>query len=175
MVEEHTEETLEHEEVYVVVSGSAHFTVDGDEHDVGAGGFVYVRDPKTTRAAVALEDGTAVLAIGGKPGVAHVPSAWESWFAASPYRARGDYGAGLAIVREGLSEAPDDPERRFQVACYEALAGNRDEALAQLRFAVERDDKLREWAQDHPALESLRDDPEFSAIAGEPKTARGGA
>jgi hypothetical protein len=174
VVEEHTEESLGHEEVYFVVSGSARFTLGEDTHDVAGGGFAFVRDPKTKRAAVALEDGTTVLAIGAKPGVAHTPSAWESWFAASPYRASGDYLAGLAIVREGLAEAPDDPERHFQVACYEAFAGNRDEALARLRFAVERDDGMREWAQGHPAFEALRSDPEFSAIAGEAEPAGGG-
>ena len=170
VVEEHSEGTLRHEEVYVVVTGSARFTLGGEEHNVSAGSFVFVRDPETKRAAVALEDGTAVLAVGGKPGV-HEPSAWESWFAASPHRASGDYASGLAIVREGLAERPDDPERNFQVACYEAFVGNRDEALARLRFAVERNGELRDWARGHPAFESLRGDPEFLAIAGEPEPA----
>lgn len=174
VVEEHAESRFGHEEVYVVVSGSARFTLADAEHDVLAGGFVYVRDPNTKRAAVALEDGTAVLAIGGKPG-AHEPSAWEWWFAASPHRTRGEFDRGLEIVREGLAERPDDPERHFQVACYEAFSGNRDEALARLRFAVEREDGLRGWAQGHPAFETLRADPEFLAIAGEPKAGGEGA
>ena len=167
VVEEHNEESLGHEEVYVVVTGSARFTLGDDEHDVSAGGFVYVREPSTDRAAVALEDGTTVLAVGGKPGV-HEASAWEWWFAAQPSRAAGDYERGLAIVREGLAEKPDDPARHFQVACYESFVGNRDEALARLRFAVERNEEMRGWARGHQAFEQLRDDPEFLAIAGEP-------
>ena len=167
VVEEHTEDSLGHEEVYTVVSGSARFTLGDDEIDVPAGAFVYVRDPATKRAARALENGTTVLAVGGKPGVAHEPSAWEFWFAASPHRASGDYEQGLAIVREGLAERPDDPEVWFQVACFEALAGHRAEAIERLRAAVDRDDKLREWARKHKAFESLEDDPEFREIVGD--------
>lgn len=170
VVEEHSETMLGHEEVYVVVRGSACFTLGGDEHDVAAGGFVYVRDPAITRAAVALEDGTAVLAVGGRPG-AHEPSAWEWGFAASRHRARGDYERGLEIVREGLSARPDDPVHHFQVAGYEALLGNRDEALERLRFAVERLDEIREWARGYPPFESLREDPDFLAITGQPESA----
>jgi quercetin dioxygenase-like cupin family protein len=170
VVEAHSEESLGHEEIYVVVSGSARFTLDGEERDVEAGGLVYIREPKTQREAVALEDGTTVLAVGGRPG-AHEPSAWEWWFAAQPYRSRGEYARGLELVREGLEAKPDDPARHFQVACYEAYVGNRDEALARLRYALERNDEMKEWARGHAAFESLRGDPEFLAIAGEPDAA----
>ena len=170
VVEPHSEESLGHEEVYVVVAGRARFTLGGDEHEVAAGGFVYVREPTTEREAVALENGTTVLAVGGRPG-AHEPSAWEWWFAAQPYRTEGQYERGLEVVREGLEAKPDDPARHFQVACYEAYVGNRDEALERLRWAVERNGEMREWARGHAAFESLRNDPEFLAIAGEPEPA----
>src|SRR3954464_4005175 len=39
VVEEHTETTNGHEELYFVAEGSAHFTVDGDEFDAAAGPF----------------------------------------------------------------------------------------------------------------------------------------
>jgi hypothetical protein len=164
VVEEHTEETLGHEEVYVVLAGRARFTLGGDEVEAEPGTIVYVRDPAVRRAAVALENGTTVLAVGGKPGAAFEPSPWEWWFAASPHRQRGDYAAGLEVVREGLAEKPDDPVMHFQVACYEALTGNRDEAFERLRHAVEHDERLAEWARGHPALESLRDDPRFAEL-----------
>src|SRR3954454_16282113 len=76
VVEEHTEESLGHQEVYVVSSGHATFTLDGAEIDAPQGTVVFLRDPAVRRAAVALEAGTTVLAIGGVPGV-HSPSAWE--------------------------------------------------------------------------------------------------
>ena len=44
MVEEHTEERLGHEEVYVVVAGRATFVLDGEEIDAPAGSLVFLRD-----------------------------------------------------------------------------------------------------------------------------------
>ncbi len=71
VVEEHTEEQLGHEEIYLVLRGRVRFTVDGDEHELGLGQLVFVRDPSLGAARVALTDDAAVLAVGGKPGEAH--------------------------------------------------------------------------------------------------------
>jgi mannose-6-phosphate isomerase-like protein (cupin superfamily) len=169
VVEEHTEGDLGHEEVYVVITGSARFTLGDDEHDVAAGAFVYLRDPNTRRVAVALENGTTVLAVGGKPGEAYEPSAWEWDFAAAPFRDRKDYARGLAIVREGLAAKPDSGVMHYQVACFEALLGDRDGALEHLRRAAELDLRARRWMRTDDDLDSLRGDPEFLAIAGEPE------
>ena len=95
VVEEHTEERLGHEELYVVVSGRATFVLDGEENEVPAGSAVFLRDPKVKRYARAEEPGTTVLAIGGKPG-AHEVSAWECFFAAYPKADAGDYERALA-------------------------------------------------------------------------------
>ena len=51
-----------------MLRGRARFTVDGNEHELGAGQLVFVRDPTLKRGAVALDDDTVVLALGGKPG-----------------------------------------------------------------------------------------------------------
>jgi tetratricopeptide (TPR) repeat protein len=167
VVEEHSESQLRHEEVYVVVSGRARFTLGDDEVEAGPGTLVYLRDPETRRAAVALEPGTTVLAVGGKPGEAYEPSAWEWFFAASPHRDRGEYAQGLAIVQEGL-EQTGNPVLHYHVAYYEALNGNRDGALEHLREAVEHRPDARGWAREDEDFASLRDDPEFLAITGEP-------
>ena len=84
IVEEHTEGQLGHEEIYLVLRGRVKFTVDGNEHELGQGQLVFVRDPSLKRAGVALTDDAAVLAVGGKPGEAFEVSAWETWFAAYP-------------------------------------------------------------------------------------------
>ncbi|HZB23616.1 MAG TPA: hypothetical protein VE444_07195 [Gaiellaceae bacterium] len=170
VVEEHSEAQLQHEEVYVVVTGSARFTLDDEEIDAHAGTLVYVRDPHTKRAAVALEPGTTVLAVGGKAGAAYEPSAWEWSFAAAPSRERGDYAAALAIVRSGLEET-GNPVLNYHVAYFEALSGNRDAALEHLRKAVDHDERAREWARKDDDFASLRDDPEFLAITGQPSAA----
>ena len=80
VVEEHDERGSGaggHEELYVVVAGRATFTVAGDEIDAGPGTLVFVRDPSARRVAVAVEDGTTVLVVGGTPGAAYQPSPWE--------------------------------------------------------------------------------------------------
>ena len=65
------------EELYVVVTGRATFTIGGDSIDGPAGTLVFVRDPRAKRKAVADEDGTVILALGGTRGAAFTPSAWE--------------------------------------------------------------------------------------------------
>ncbi|HMK92653.1 MAG TPA: hypothetical protein VK576_06615 [Thermoleophilia bacterium] len=83
MVEPHHERDDElnrtdgHEELYAVMSGHAVFTVDGDDLDAPAGTLVFVRDPGLIRGARATADGTAILAIGGRPGTVYKISRWE--------------------------------------------------------------------------------------------------
>lgn len=80
VVPEHSEaeEGGAHEELYYVARGSARFTVDGESVDAPEGTFVFVPDPGSTRSAVAEQDGTVVLGIGGEPGAVFTPSAWEA-------------------------------------------------------------------------------------------------
>jgi quercetin dioxygenase-like cupin family protein len=159
VVEEHTEEQLGHEEVYVVVSGHATFTVDGEEVDAPAGTLVYLDDVAQKRHAVAKEAGTTVLAVGGVPGT-HEASAWEYFFPALPLLRAGDYDAARRALEEGMKEK-EAPVMHYQLACVEALAGNRERALDELAIAVEGSDRYREHAQTDEDLASIRDDPRF--------------
>jgi len=159
VVEEHTEEQLGHEEVYVVVSGHATFTVDGEEVDAPAGTLVYLDDVAQKRHAVAKEAGTTVLAVGGVPGT-HEASAWEYFFPALPLLRIGDYDAARRTLEEGMKEK-EAPVMHYQLACVEALAGNRERALDELAIAVEGSDRYREHAQTDEDLASIRDDPRF--------------
>jgi hypothetical protein len=83
MIEPHHEaddevsHTNGHEELYVVMSGHALFTVDGDEIDAPAGTVVFVRDPSLIRAARATADQTAIFMVGGPVGVPFAVSRWE--------------------------------------------------------------------------------------------------
>jgi hypothetical protein len=76
VIERHDEATG-HQEVYVVVSGSARFEIGGDAVPAPAGTVVFVEDPALERRAVAEEDGTFVLAIGAEAGRAFTVSGWE--------------------------------------------------------------------------------------------------
>jgi hypothetical protein len=159
VVEDHTEERLGHEEVYVVVAGHARFTVDGEEVDAPAGTLVYLDDPRQQRAAVAVAPDTTVLAVGGVPG-RHEISSWEYFFPALPHMRAGDYEAARRILEEALAEK-DAPVIHYQLACVEARSGNRDRALDELRIAVGRDERFREYAVGDEDLDAIRDDPRF--------------
>lgn len=68
---------LDQEELYVVVRGSARFTIAGETFDAAAGTVVFLPDPAEQREASALEDGTLVLAVGAPIGAAFRQSEWE--------------------------------------------------------------------------------------------------
>ena len=159
VVEEHTEEQLGHEEIYFVHTGHAVFTVDGEEVDAPAGTMVYLDDVKQKRHAIAKEAGTTVIAIGGVPGK-HEPSAWEYFFPALPAMRDGDYDTARRILEDGLKEN-DAPVMHYQLACVEALAGNRDRALDELQIAVDGNERYRAAAQTDDDFASIRDDPRF--------------
>ncbi|MBA2384913.1 MAG: tetratricopeptide repeat protein [Actinobacteria bacterium] len=153
VVEEHTEERFGHEELYVVVSGRATFTLDGDEVEVPAGSAVFLRDPAVKRYARAEEPGTTVLAVGGKPG-AHEVSAWE-WFFVAYAVADADPERAVAELEAGLAGQPDNPVLNYHLACILSRAGRLDEARMRLDRALELDPKLREWAEEDEDLEPL--------------------
>jgi mannose-6-phosphate isomerase-like protein (cupin superfamily) len=78
IVDDHDEVANGHEELYVVLAGQAEFVLDGEPYDCPAGTCVAVRDPHVRRRAIAVEPGTAVLAIGATPGEAYEVSSWDA-------------------------------------------------------------------------------------------------
>jgi mannose-6-phosphate isomerase-like protein (cupin superfamily) len=161
VVEEHTESTLRHEEVYVVLTGRATFTLGGETLDAPTGTVVFIRDPLVRRHARAEEPGTQVLAIGGPRDEAYEPSPWEDVFAAEPHRAAGDYETYAAALASALEKRPDHPATLYNLACAEALAGRADEALTHLRRAVELRPETADWAREDEDFASLRDRPDW--------------
>ena len=162
VIEEHHERDG-HEEMYVVLRGRATFTLGDDEVDAPAGTLVFVR-PGTKRGAIAAEDGTAVLAVGAKPGVVFEPSPWEAVFAGYSYAEAGDVERGREIVAEAIEQHPDAWQGYYNFACMEARFGDREVALEQLARAFELDaDAVRKAAENDSDLDSIRDDPRFPA------------
>ena len=160
VVEEHTEESLGHEELYVVLAGRATFQLDGEELDAPTGTLVFLADPSVRRGAKAAEPGTTVLAIGGEPG-RHDVSAWEWYFAAYAYSGDGEHEQAIAELQAGLEQRPGHPRLLYHLACVEARAGRREPALEHLNLAVMSDPRLREHAAKDDDFESIRDDPQF--------------
>jgi tetratricopeptide (TPR) repeat protein len=161
VVEEHTERSLGHEEVYIVLSGRATFTLDGETLDAPAGTVVFIRDVDVRRHARAEEPGTSVLAVGGPRNAAYEPSAWEDYFAAERHRTAGDYEAYLDELQTALERRPDHPGALYHVACAEALAGRADDAVEHLRRALELRPELAEHASIDEDFTSLRDRPDW--------------
>ena len=150
VVEEHVEGTG-HEELYVVVSGRARFTLDGEELDAPAGTIVFLPEHDVTRKAVAVEEGTTVLALGGWPDKPFAPSQWEWYFEASdkePARA-------IEIMREGIAELGERPWLVYELARHEARAGRRDDARGHLARAIELEPEAGERARGDDDLREL--------------------
>jgi tetratricopeptide (TPR) repeat protein len=159
VVEEHDEMghgAGHHEELYVVVSGHATFTVDGEEIDAPPGTLVFLDDPNERRGAVATMDGTTVLAVGGARGEAYRVSPWEYVFGSVPAWERRDWDEAERLLREGLDTHPGNPSVLYNLACVLAQGGRTDEAIELLRQALEAEPKYREYAETDTDLDSLR-------------------
>lgn len=170
VVEEHSEEQLGHQEVYVVVRGHAMFHLDGEEVDAPAGTLVVLLDPAVRRGATAVDDDTLVVAVGGKPGQAFRPSAWESYFSAAPLAKEGRFDEAIALMQRDAESHPDHPALLYNLACYEALADRSDDAIIHLARAVELNPRFREFAEQDSDFEVLRGDPRFSEVVARPAT-----
>jgi hypothetical protein len=155
-----------HEELYVVVQGSATFTVDGEDVEAPQGTAIFVRDPELMRGAVAAADDTIVLAVGGPRDHAYriTPAAsqegfWEAYLA-------GDYAAALEATKRGLETYPGNAHLLYNVACMEALLGNGDVALTTLAESVAQWEPYKEQARKDDDFVSLREDPRFLELVG---------
>ena len=128
-----------HEELYVVVSGRATFTVDGEEISAPAGTLVLCQ-PEERRSAVAAEDGTMALVIGGLPGAGGPISPWEHYFGAAGEE---DPARAYEICARGLADHPDHPSLHRSLARFAERAGYDDKAAEHRR----RSEQQRPGAQ----------------------------
>jgi tetratricopeptide (TPR) repeat protein len=163
VINEHDEERSGHEELYVVMTGHATFTVDGEKVDAPAGTLVFVNEPAAQRKAVAAEAGTTVLAIGAKPGEAYKPLGWEWSAEAFPFFQSGEPERAYEILAAANEKHPDSSSVLYNLACAEALLGRTEEAVEHLRRAVELYEDFADYARDDPDFDSIRSHPGFVA------------
>ena len=98
-----------------------------------------------------------MLAIGGPRDEAFTPSAWEHYFLAIPHAQAGDWAKARDVVLEGKDDHGEHPGFLYNLACYEAQAGDLDEAVEHAEKAFERDPSLREHAAKDSDLDPIRD------------------
>jgi tetratricopeptide (TPR) repeat protein len=154
----------EHEELYFISSGHAEFTVDGETIDAPAGTLVFVRDPGAKRSAVAKQDGTTVVSVGGRRGHAYRMTPGEAmrpFF--EPYNEK-DYEGAAAAAREMLEDYPGNALGFYNLACVQSLSGRTDEAFEHLTTAVETAPRLKQNARDDEDFAAIRDDPRFAKL-----------
>lgn len=153
-----------HEELYLVVSGSATFTVDGETVVAPRGTALFVGSTASKRKAVADEDGTTVVVVGGTPGEAFELSPGEAMGDFyRRYRAK-DYAGALEQCRAGLEIRPGNAVILYNVACMESLLGHADAAIEALTESVAGWADYKELAAGDDDFASLRDDPRFQQL-----------
>jgi len=158
IINEH-DEADEQEELYLVQSGRARFELDGETVDAPAGTLVYAQ-PGVKRVAFAEEAGSTIIVMGGTPGAAYEVSGWEIW---TPFHAlyqEGKYAEAADSARASV-ESARYAMPLYNLACCEALAGRKDDAIEHLRAAFEigSSDRLRDIARQDSDLDPIRDDP----------------
>jgi tetratricopeptide (TPR) repeat protein len=159
LIDEHDElgETAGgHEELYLVVRGSALFTVDGHEVEAPAGTIVYVRDPAVRRGAIAETEETTVLVVGGKPGAPFSVSAWERSAEALRFWPTGEWERAIEVLEQQLADEPENAGVLYNLACAESRAGKAGAALDHLQRAIALRPAFVDNAQSDPDFDDVR-------------------
>lgn len=167
VIEEHDElgtAAGKHEELYVVLRGTARFELDGEEQTVRAGSVVFVNDRKVRRGATAEEDGTVVLVVGGTPGEAYEVSAWEEAGDAYPLWEDGKHEQAKEILSSVAEKHPEAGIVLYNLACVEAILGEAEPALEHLRRSIELEERFRELARTDEDFGAVRDRTEFREL-----------
>jgi hypothetical protein len=152
------------EELYVVLRGRARFEIDGDIADAPLGTLVFV-GPESNRTAFAEEAGTTVLAVGSTVGQPYEVGGWEVWAEFHPAYEAGDYDDVIDRARESV-EASEYAAPLYNLACCEALAGRKADAIGHLQIAFQRRPTLRDLAKQDTDLNPLREEPAFRELVG---------
>jgi hypothetical protein len=160
------EEDSGNEELYVVVRGRAKFTVGDETADAPAGTLVLV-EAGDHRTAVAAEHATIVFVAGASVGEAFDGGGWDTFAVANALREAGRMDECRAVMEQEMAARPESWALPYNAACLEALSGNTDEALAQLRRALALEQtEIREYLENDSDLDSLRDDARFQELLG---------
>ncbi len=79
-----------------------------------------------------------------------------------------DYEAAIEATENALNVEIGEKEYNlayYNLACYHALLGRKQEAMDYLKTALENDEELREYAREDADLDLLRDEPGFEFLS----------
>jgi uncharacterized Ntn-hydrolase superfamily protein len=89
---------------------------------------------------------------------------WDVVRRASAFHSPGRYAEGVALLREGAARHGEDAVLLYDLACFEALAGESEEALRHLTRSLELEPDLRAGAAADSDFDPIRQDPRFAAL-----------
>jgi len=164
VIGEHDENANGHEEVYVVLSGHATFTVDGETVDAPQGTVVFVRDPAVKRTAVGDVVDTTILVVGAKRGEAFVVSNWEAAADALRFWQTEEWDKAIEALEAELAKDPEQAVITYNLACAESRAGKADDAIGHLERAIALQSSFAEMARTDPDFDPIRADPRFPVL-----------
>jgi len=84
--------------------------------------------------------------------------------AAGVYGSLGESELAIKYGERSLAIDPEDPMLLYNVACMYSSLGRIDQAIACLERAVDKGFGHKEWIDNDPDLEPLRDNPKYQAI-----------
>ena len=87
---------------------------------------------------------------------------------ADHYQRRGDLAKATQLAEASVAAVADWPEwygtARYNLACFYALSGQNDQAIYELRAALQLRPDLLEWSRQDTDLASLRDAAAYQAL-----------
>lgn len=93
---------------------------------------------------------------------------WPWLYLGHAQRDLDDCDAAIEATETALNVEIGDKELNlayYNLACYHALLGRKQEAMDYLTIALENDESLREWAREDGDLDLLRDEPGFEFLS----------
>jgi uncharacterized Ntn-hydrolase superfamily protein len=89
---------------------------------------------------------------------------WDAVRRAGVFHAPGRYAEGVAVLREAAARLGEDAVLLYDLACFESLTGETEQALGHLARALELEPGLRAGAAADSDFDALRQDPRFTAL-----------
>ena len=118
------------------------------------------------RGAIAEEDGTVVLVVGGTPGKAYEVSAWEAAGDAYPLWEDGKHEEAREILARSPRSTPTPGSCSTTSPASRPLLGEPEPALDHLRRSIELEERFREFARTDQDFDADARRPEFRELCG---------